>query len=239
MKRVSLLIVEDEEAIRDMLRFSLPANEFSLLDAENIDQAIRLLSNRIPDLIILDWMLPGKSGIDFLKWIKQQELLKQIPIIMLTAKAEEENKIKGLMAGADDYITKPFSITELTARIKTVLRRGILVSPENEVRINQLILNIAKHTVSVEDQSIKLMPNEYKMLHFFMTHPNKTYTREQLINYIYGASVYIDNRSIDVQVKRLRHKLKPYGYDQLIQTVRGVGYQLIQEQYLGKRDEKK
>lgn len=224
MKTITLLIVEDEEAIRDMLRFSLQSTGYRLLDAEHVEQAMRILSVQTPDLIILDWMLPDKSGIEFLKWIREQELFRHIPVIMLTAKAEEENKIKGLLAGADDYITKPFSVNELLARIKTVLRRGIIISPDNQIKINHLVLDLVKHSLSINGQLIKLMPTEYKMLHFFMTHPNKTYTRDHLINHIYGSSTYIDERAIDVQIRRLRDKLKP-DYHHLIKTIRGMGYQ--------------
>ncbi len=224
MRKVTLLIVEDEVAIRDMLRFSLSSAEFLVIDAENAFQAVEVLADRIPDLIILDWMLPGKSGIEFIKWIKKKELLKNLPIIMLTAKAEEDNKIKGLTAGADDYIVKPFSIQELIARIRAVLRRGLLISPSNEIRVGALVLNTATHQVVVNEQFLKLTPIEYKMLYFFLTHPNQTYSRDQLMTYIWGGRVYIDDRTIDVQVRRLRSKLRPYGYCELIKTVRGMGY---------------
>lgn len=225
MKKTTLLIVEDEVAIRDMLRFSLPTEEFNVLDAENTQQASQLLADYIADLIVLDWMLPGKSGIDFIKWLKQQELLKHIPIIMLTARAEEDNKVRGLMAGADDYITKPFSVNELIARIKTVLRRGaVTVSPDNEIRAGKLVLNTAKHQVSIEDQPIELTPLEYKICHFLMTHPDKVYSRDQLISHVWGGNIYIDDRTVDVHVKRMRAKLQPYKQQHLIKTVRGVGY---------------
>lgn len=229
MKKISLLIIEDEEAIRDMLRFSLPVAEFTLVDAETVAHAIRLLADHIPDMIILDWMLPDKSGIEFIKWIKHKESLKDIPIIMLTAKAEEAQKIQGLMTGADDYVTKPFSTAELTARIKTILRRGLLASPENVITVGDLTLNTVKHTVQVQGELIKLMPLEYKLLHFFITHPHKIYSRDQLINHIWGGDVYIDDRTVDVQVKRLRSKLKPYQYHELIKTVRGAGYIFSQD----------
>lgn len=231
MKKINILIIEDEEAIRDMLRFSLKNTDFSVFDAKNVEQAIQVLSEHTPDAIILDWMLPDKSGIEFIKWIKKEPLLANIPIIMLTAKAEEENKVKGLMAGADDYITKPFSINELIARIKTVLRRGVLVSPEHHIKIGELLLNIEKYTVEISGQAINLLPIEYKLLHFFASHPNKAYTRNQLIDHVYGRNVYIDERSIDVQIKRLREKLKPQGYDALIKTVRGVGYCLTRDEH--------
>ncbi len=176
-------------------------------------------------------MLPDKSGIEFIKWIKQKENLQDIPIIMLTAKAEEAQKIQGLMVGADDYVTKPFSIAELTARIKTVLRRGLLTSPENEVIIGNIVLNTVKHQVRVDNELIKLSPLEYKLLHFFLTHPNKIYSRNQLIDYIWGRNIYVDDRTVDAQVKRLRAKLKPFHYHDLIQTVRSAGYIFNRDQY--------
>jgi two-component system, OmpR family, phosphate regulon response regulator PhoB len=224
MKKISLLVVEDEEAIRDLLKFSLPAAEFVLIDADNVAQAIRSLADNIPDLIILDWMLPDKSGIEFIKWIKHKELLKDIPIIMLTAKAEEAQKIQGLMTGADDYVTKPFSVAELTARIRTVLRRGLLSSPENEISIGDLTLNSLKHLVHVNGQLLNLTPLEYKLLYFFVTHPDKVYTRDQLINHIWGGNVYIDDRTVDVQIKRLRAKLRSSSSWNFLKTIRGAGY---------------
>lgn len=227
MKKIKLLIVEDEVAIRDMLRFSMPEDEFELYDAEDTSKARQILANQIPDLMLLDWMLPGQSGIDFIKWVKQQDNLEDIPIIMLTAKAEEDNKIKGLMSGADDYITKPFSPTELIARIKAVLRRGPLISPDNEIKLRGIILNNAKQTVTIKENLINLSPNEFKILHFFMKHPNKTYTRDQLISRIWGSNVYIDERTVDVQIRRLRQKLQAYDLDTSIKTVRGRGYQFL------------
>lgn len=224
MKKINLLIVEDEEAIRDMLRFSLSKADFSIIDAESAEQAIHILKNKTPDVIIVDWMLPKQSGLDFLMWVRNEEFLNQIPIIMLTAKAEEESKIKGLMLGADDYITKPFSTNELVARIKVLLRRGLLVSPENCIKIDDMVLDVEKKMLSIKDKPVKLLPLEYKLLYFFMKHPNKTYSRDQLISHVYGRNVYIEDRTIDVQVKRLRAKLHPFGYDKLIKTIRGFGY---------------
>jgi len=224
--KITLLIVEDELAIRDMVRFSLPDQEFELFDAENTEQAKNFLAEKIPDLMLVDWMLPGKSGVEFIKSIKRQERYQNIPIIMLTAKAEEENKVKGLMSGADDYITKPFSPVELIARIRTVLRRGPLVSPDSEIRLRDLVLNIEKHQATIAGEVINLSPIEYKLLRFFMTHPNKTYTRDQLIDQVWGAAVYIDDRTVDVQIRRLRDKLREKNHHDIITTVRGVGYQL-------------
>lgn len=227
MNKINLLLVEDESAIRDMIRFSL-SKEFELYDAESIQQASKLLTTYNIDLIILDWMLPGGSGIDFIKWCKQQ-IYKNIPIIMLTAKAEEENKIKGLMTGADDYITKPFSPKELIARIKTILRRGILVQPSNEIKFQNLVLNLDTNEVKIGNDTINLTPVEYKMLLFFLKNPNRTYTRDQLMTHIWGGGVFILDRTIDVQIRRLRDKLKTFQLHFLIKTIRGVGYQCNQE----------
>lgn len=224
MKNTTLLVIEDEEAIRDMLRFSLPANEFTLIDADNTTRAMHILSHCIPDLIILDWMLPDKSGIDFIKFIRKQDIIKDIPIIMLTAKAEEDNKIRGLMVGADDYLTKPFSPNELAARIRAVLRRGLIKSVSGDVKVDDLIMNTNKCSVTIDAVPLSLTPTEYKILHFFMLHPNKIYSRDQLISHIWGRNAYIDERTIDVQIKRLRQKLKPHQYHQRIKTVRNTGY---------------
>jgi two-component system phosphate regulon response regulator PhoB len=224
MAKLTLLIIEDEEAIRDMLRFSLPQQEFNLIDAENTAKALDILANNIPDLILLDWMLPDMNGIDFIKLIRKQDKIKDIPIIMLTARAEEDNKVMGLVAGADDYITKPFSPNELAARIRTVLRRGIIKSPEGEIVIDELRLNTHQSSVMIGSATLNLTPIEYKLLHFFMLHTDKVYSRDQLMDYIWGQSVNLDERTIDVQIKRLRAKLKPYGYHQRIKTIRSTGY---------------
>lgn len=219
-----ILVIEDETAIRDMIRFSMQ-DEFILINAENTIIAKKELATNVPDLILLDWMLPGESGISFINWIKQQNHLRDIPIIMLTAKAEEENKVRGLMTGADDYITKPFSPTELLARIKAVLRRGPLISPSNKITAHEITLNIATNQVIISGEVVQLTPIEYKMLLFFMRHPNRTYTREQLIKHIWGQTTYIDDRTVDAQVRRLRDKLKQYKQQDLIKTIRGTGYQ--------------
>ncbi len=224
MKKISLLIIEDEQCIQDMLKFALPTADYDIFPVFSVPEAMRLLSQNIPNLIVLDWMLPGKSGIDFIKWIKEKELYKNIPIIMLTANAEETQKIQALLAGADDYITKPFSPAELKARIKAILRRGLLMIANDEIIMGQLKLNLSKQLFSVQGKNIDLMPLEYKLLHFFMTHPNKVYSRDQLLSYIWGVDSYINERTVDVQVKRLRSKLKPYGGVDRIKTIRSVGY---------------
>lgn len=224
-----ILIVEDEPAIRDMIILSLSSEPFDLTGAESTHHARQALYQSPMDLILLDWMLPDESGIDFIHWLKKQEAYRDIPVILLTAKAEESNKVKGLMTGADDYITKPFSPTELIARIKAVLRRGPIQSPNAALLYKKLLLNTETQHVSIDNNPITLTSREYKMLSFFLKHPNRIYTRDQLITQIWSTDTYIDERTIDTQIRRLRLKLKPYGYDQIIQTVHGTGYQFIKE----------
>lgn len=219
----SLLMIEDEEAIRDMLRFALPQTEFTIYDAVNTESAESILQSTSIDVIILDWMLPGRSGIQFLSWIKQQSLLQHIPIIMLTARAEENHKVKALLTGADDYVTKPFSPLELYARIKAILRRGIVLDAK-QICIGNLTIDTALCQVKANHDIVNLTAIEYRMLYFFVTHPNKIYSRDQLITHIWGAQVYIDDRTVDVQIRRLRDKLKDFDYHQAIKTVRSMGY---------------
>lgn len=226
MGAIKLLIIEDERAIRDMLRFSFANDDFQLFEADDTVSAKSLLANTLPDLILLDWMLPSASGIDFIRWIKKEPLLANIPIIMLTAKAEEDNKIKGLMTGADDYVTKPFSPKELKARIKTILRRGVLKSPDNTCHFENLSLNLHEQSFKINDHLIELTPTEYKLMAFFMKNPKRSYTRDQLISAVWGGNVYIDERTVDVHIRRLRDKLKTHSPKAEIKTMRGTGYQL-------------
>lgn len=225
----TLLIVEDEPDIRDMLRFSLENAGFEVLEAETTKQSDLLIAKQVPDLILLDWMLPQVSGIKYAKQLKQQELTQAIPIIMLTAKAEEENKIKGLETGADDYITKPFSPKELIARIRAVLRRGTLISPDGIIKVGKLTINTDAHQVSVDDAIVDLSPIEYRLIHFFATHQERVFSREQLLNHVWGGEKYIDERTVDVQILRLRKSLTKAGCDPLIHTVHGVGYQFMEK----------
>lgn len=230
MQRQKILLVEDEVAIRDLIRFSLSeAEQYKLYEAANTQEAQEFLRHKIPDIIVLDWMLPGKSGIDFIHSLKKDELTKSVPIIMLTAKAEEESKIACLHAGADDYVTKPFSPNELIARIKAVLRRGTLKTPNDEIIVGGLHLNTATHQVIIDGEKIILAPLEYRMIQFLMAHPNRSYTRGQLLCHVWGNDLEIQEQTVDVQIGRLRKLLKPYGYDRNIETVRGVGYRFVGE----------
>lgn len=224
MRKILILIVEDEASIREMVKYVLSSNGFEVLEAENVKTAEHLIADYIPHLILLDWMLPETSGIEYTQQLKTQEHTRDIPIILLTAKADEENKIKGLSTGADDYITKPFSPRELIARIKTVLRRGPLVSLEGQIHAQGICMDVHKHQVTINDKAVNLSPMEYRLLYYFLTYQNRVATREQLLQRVWGGNVYVDERTVDVQIKRLRKVLAEHGYEDLIQTIRGVGY---------------
>ncbi len=230
MQTQEILIIEDEASIRDMLKYALEKAGFQVTAVATATLGEKALHNHQPNLILLDWMLPDMSGIEFIRRIKRKDIAKDIPIVMLTAKAEEENKVKGLDAGADDYVTKPFSPRELIARIKTVLRRGPLFSPEGLLQAGEINLDTAQHRVTIHDKLVKLTKNEYLLLHFFLTHQNRAYSREQLLNFVWGSQTYIDERTVDVQIRRLRLVLVKHGCNNYIITVRGVGYQFSIEQ---------
>ena len=219
-----ILVVEDEVAIRDMLCLMLEQKGFSPEPAADYQQALDLLKEPYPELILLDWMLPGGSGIQFIKHIKQHALTRHIPVIMLTARAEEEDKIRGLDVGADDYITKPFSPKELTSRLNAVLRRVAPMAVDEVVEVQGLKLDPLTHRVSAHDHALELGPTEFRLLHFFMTHPERVYSREQLLNNVWGTNVYVEDRTVDVHIRRLRNAISHGGHDKMIQTVRGAGY---------------
>ena len=221
---IQLLLIEDEPAIRALIRHTLPEAEFHLNEAASVKQAERMLGACIPDLMIVDWMLPGKSGVEFIAWLRQQALYQSVPVILLSAKAEERHKVEGLTRGADDYLTKPFSPAELVARIKSVLRRGKHHQPMHGLSVGRFQVNEARHHIEINGCLLDLRPLEYKLLHFFITHPAKIFTREQLLNFIWGVSAEVDERTVDAAIKRLREKLKPHGEAHAIQTRRGSGY---------------
>jgi len=221
-----ILVIEDEAPIREMLAFVLEQNGYEALQAKSFEEAQKLIVEPYPVLILLDWMLPGASGIQIAKTLKQEDHTKNIPIIMLTARGEEEDKIRGLEVGADDYMTKPFSPKELMARIKAVLRRVAPTAIEEAVEANGLILDPISHRVTVNNQRIDLGPTEFKLLHFFMTHPDRVYSREQLLDHVWGTNVYVEDRTVDVQIRRLRKAMGEVNH--MIQTVRGSGYRFSQ-----------
>ncbi len=226
MTEQSILIVEDETAIREMLSMNLMQAGFATREAGDVAQAQAAVFEQLPSLILLDWMLPGMSGLEFAQRLKRENLTKDTPIIMLTAKAEEENKIRGLNVGADDYITKPFSPRELVARIKAVLRRTEAFVGTNMIAADDVQLFFEEHRVLIHGEEIKMGPTEFRLLHFFMTHPKRVYSRNQVIDQVWGGNIYIEERTVDVHIGRLRKALADYGSEYLIETVRGVGYRL-------------
>ncbi|RUO75302.1 phosphate regulon transcriptional regulator PhoB [Idiomarina seosinensis] len=219
-----ILIVEDEAPIREMLSFVMEQHGYQAVEAKDFDSAVSRIAEPYPDMVLLDWMLPGGSGIQLAKKLKSDDFTRNIPIIMLTARGEEEDKIKGLEVGADDYITKPFSPKELMARMRAVFRRVAPTVLDEPLDFDGLKLDPVSHRISVNDNSVDMGPTEFKLLHFFMTHPERVYSREQLLDHVWGTNVYVEDRTVDVHIRRLRKALTEYGFDRLIQTVRGVGY---------------
>ena len=238
MNRKTVLIVDDEPAIRDMLKVALEMADFQCIEAKNAQEAHVLVTDNPPDLVLLDWMMPGISGIELLRRWRKNEETANLPVIMLTAKAEEDNAIRGLDVGADDYITKPFSPRELASRIKALIRRSVPKASTDDLVAGELHLDTIGHTVSIKGKPLSLGPTEYRILEFFMHNPNRAYTREQLLNNVWGANVYIDERTIDVHIRRLRKALSidDHGYENIIQTVRGFGYRFSVEALIKSTD---
>jgi len=219
----TILIVDDEAPIREMIAVALEMAGYECLEAANSQEALAIIVDRQPDLLLLDWMLPGSSGIELARRLKRDELTAEIPIIMLTAKGEEDNKIQGLEVGADDYITKPFSPRELVARLKAVLRRAGPADSEAPLEIDGLLLDPLSHRVTIDGEPADMGPTEYRLLQFFMTHQERAYTRGQLLDQVWGGNVYVEERTVDVHIRRLRIALGKT-YENLVQTVRGTGY---------------
>lgn len=221
----TILLVEDEKPIRSMLEFALKKAGYLTLEAENAIETQTVLANNDPDLIIMDWMLPDASGVDIVRLLKGQDSTRQIPIIMLTAKSEESNKISGLNAGADDYMTKPFSPRELIARIQAVLRRSQLDEEEDEIlQIGKLQIDKSSHRVTLSGELLDLGPTEFRLLLFLVEHSERVFSRDNLLNQVWSRSPYVEERTVDVHILRLRRALSIEGYDNAIQTVRGIGY---------------
>ncbi len=224
--KANILIVEDESPILELLALNISQAGYNPLRAISAEHAEKLISEALPDIILLDWMLPGMSGIDFAKKLRGNALTKAIPIIMLTARSDELDKVKGLEVGADDYITKPFSPRELNARIKAILRRKAPELTEDLLTINGLELDPVSHRVTGNNKPLEMGPTEFRLLHFFMSNPERVYSRSQLLDKVWGSQIFIEDRTVDVHIRRLRNILAQSQHENLIQTVRGSGYRL-------------
>jgi two-component system phosphate regulon response regulator PhoB len=222
----TVLLVEDERGIQELVKLNLNLAGHRVLVAASAEQAMPMLRNSQPDLVLLDWMLPGMNGMDFARKLREDSDYKHLPIIMLTARGEERDRVAGLETGADDYIVKPFSPRELAARIRAVLRRRAPRLAEDAVEVDGLRLDPVSHRVSGNGEPLELGPTEFRLLHFFMTHPERVYSRSQLLDHVWGDHVFVEERTVDVHIRRLRLALAPSGHDGLIETVRGSGYRM-------------
>lgn len=229
MPEINVLVVEDEEAIREMLVMVLEQAGFSVQAAPDAQQALNLLGKRASDLILLDWMLPGMSGVEWAKRLKKDRLYGDIPIILVTARGEEEDRVRGLDVGADDYVSKPFSPRELIARIRAVLRRSGKLGKDGRIVVGGIALDSGEHRVSIDGSDLAVSPTEYRLLEFFLTHSGKVYSRTQLLDQVWGRSTFIEERTVDVHIRRLRKILSEHGREDQIQTVRGFGYRFSEQ----------
>ncbi|MBN9694728.1 MAG: phosphate regulon transcriptional regulator PhoB [Zoogloea sp.] len=226
----TILLVEDEPAIQELIAANLMRAGHHVVRASDAETAQRIVRDALPDLVLLDWMLPGMSGVEFARRLRAEERTRGIPLIMLTARGEEQDKVSGLEAGADDYITKPFSPRELVARIKAVLRRRAPETTEDPVELGGLRLDPATHRLTAAGAPVTLGPTEFRLLHFLMTHPERVHSRAQLLDQVWGDHVFVEERTVDVHIRRLRCALEPSGHDNLVQTVRGSGYRFSTQQ---------
>lgn len=220
----NVLIVEDEAGIREMIAFVLRRAEFEPMLAEDTREAQQRIMEQVPDVILLDWMLPGMSGVDYARRLRREDLTREVPIIMLTARGEEDDRVHGLEVGADDYLVKPFSNRELIARLRAVLRRSGQFGDNEVVELGDLRIDTASHRIHAAGKPVNMGPTEYRLIHFFMTHPERVYSRSQLLDHVWGGNVYVEERTVDVHIRRLRKSLSDQGCDRYIQTVRGAGY---------------
>ncbi len=225
MKHANILVVEDDPGIQDMLKFSLSTEGYTLHHAYTVKEGWEIIENKAIDLILLDWMLPDNSGIDLLHRVRKYHSM--LPVIMVTAKTEEEDRILGLDVGADDYVTKPFSVRELNARIQALLRRSM--PDEQPIHIGDLFLDPVSHRVKANDTALELSPTEFRLLHYFMSHTDRVFTRTQLLDQVWGSQVYVEERTVDVHIRRLRKQLQPFDMDSLLQTVHGSGYRFSRQ----------
>lgn len=220
----TILVVEDEPAIQELISAALQHAGHRVMRAHSAEDAVPLVDGALPDVVLLDWMLPGMSGIQYARKLRNDERTRELPVIMLTARGEEQDKVAGLDAGADDYLTKPFSPRELVARIKAVLRRRAPQMTDDCVEVEGLRVDPVTHRVTANDRQLELGPTEFRLLHFFMTHQERVFNRTMLLDQVWGDHVFVEERTVDVHIRRLRAVLESTGHDRLIQTVRGSGY---------------
>lgn len=226
---INILLVEDDAAVREVLSLPLQKAGFNVIEAIDVHQARQALLEHAPDLVLLDWMLPDISGVEWARDLKTSQHTRDLPIIMLTARGEEEDRVKGLEVGADDYVTKPFSPRELIARIRAVLRRTAPTTSDEPVELDGLRLDPLSHRVTANGKTLEMGPTEYRLLHFFMTHQDRVFTRGQLLDNVWGTNVYVEERTVDVHIRRLRMALSGSGHDNLVQTIRGAGYRFSRQ----------
>ncbi|AHE98823.1 phosphate regulon transcriptional regulator PhoB [Thioalkalivibrio paradoxus] len=226
---LDILLVEDDAAVREVLAGPLQKAGFNVIEAADVREARAALLQQLPELILLDWMLPDVSGVEWARSLKSAPHTRNIPIIMLTARGEEEDRVKGLEVGADDYVTKPFSPRELVARIRAVLRRTTPTSSDEPVEVEGLRLDPVSHRVTANGANVEMGPTEYRLLHFFMAHQDRVFTRGQLLDNVWGTNVYVEERTVDVHIRRLRIALSGSGHDALVQTIRGAGYRFSRQ----------
>ena len=225
----TILIVDDEAPIRQMVSLALERAGYVVLQAADASEALLVIHEQLPDLVLLDWMMPAMSGIELARRLRRDDYTRELPIILLTARGEEDDRIHGFDAGADDYITKPFSPRELLARIRAVLRRSIGDDGEGVIEFQAMRLDGSSHRITIGDSPLKLGPTEFRLLQFFLSHPERVYSRGQLLDMVWGRGTFIEERTVDVHIRRLRKELEPSGYDRYIQTVRSAGYRFSEE----------
>lgn len=224
MTEKTILVVDDEPAIRDMIGTALDVAGYHSIEADNAQQAHAMIIDNRPDLVLLDWMMPGTSGVELIRRLQRDDITRNVPVIMLTAKTSEDNIVQGLDVGADDYVTKPFSPRTLVARIKAVLRRSEPELPQDPIEVDKMVFDPISHRVTIDGQPVSMGPTEFRLLSFFLTHQERVYSRDQILDHVWGGNVYMDERTVDVHIRRLRKAIAIDGLDRFIQTVRGAGY---------------
>tara|TARA_Y200000002_G_scaffold376310_1_gene379966 strand:- start:1407 stop:2123 length:717 start_codon:yes stop_codon:yes gene_type:complete len=224
VRRKTVLIVDDEAAIREMVSLALETAKFNVLEASDSQDGHAIIIDSQPDVVLLDWMMPGTTGLELLRRLRRDPLTEKIPVILLTAKTSEDSKITGLDSGADDFISKPFSPKELVSRIRAVIRRSTVTEPSEPIKVGEMLFDPESHRVSICDEPVEIGPTEYRMLQFFLTHQERVYSRDQILDHVWGANVYLDERTVDVHIRRLRKAISVAGHEKYVQTVRGAGY---------------